>query len=166
MADTPEAEPYRLDRRVYEYVQDIAFSPDGRTFATSGGLSSVFWDVATRSQIGEPLRGHAAFVTGISISPDGRLLAAPDEDGEIFIWDIARRERIGILENSAGRCRTSTSARMARRSWPGANSGCRLGSCSGTWRTHSESVSSWRSTSAGRERVLRPRRIAHHDRSG
>jgi WD40 repeat protein len=97
-ADTPEAAT-SMDGGIgaREEVSDIAFSPDGRTFATANARSSVLWDVATRTQLGEPLGGHTGWVTGVAFSPDGHLLAAADADGTVLLWDVARRARVATL---------------------------------------------------------------------
>jgi WD40 repeat protein len=78
-------------------VADLAFSPDGRLLAVSGGDGHIWlWEVATRRPAGSP---RAAYRTtnqpspaadGVAFSPDGRLLAFSDErDGAVRLWDIA-----------------------------------------------------------------------------
>ena len=72
-----------LDRKTATYR--IAFSPDGRTIATSGGDKTVWlWDMWTRERRG-PLRvdGNGA---ALAFSPDGRLATA--DATQIVLWDV------------------------------------------------------------------------------
>jgi WD40 repeat protein/serine/threonine protein kinase len=66
---------------------DVAFSPDGSTFASSSGM---VWNSAT----GEPLQhltfGNDAF--SIVYSPDGRFLASQDPKGGTGVWDLETGE--------------------------------------------------------------------------
>ena len=72
----------------------VAFTPDGRTLATSGHEGKVvLWDARTGSQLGLPLVGHASGVGSAAFSPDGRVLATVD--GEAILWDVASHKQIG-----------------------------------------------------------------------
>ncbi len=69
-------------------VKSVAWRPDGSVFATSG------WDNTVKVWLADgSLRrvhtGHAAHVTGVSYSADGRYLASVDGAGEIRIWPAA-----------------------------------------------------------------------------
>ena len=94
-------------------VFDVAFSPDGSILASAGADSSiVFWDVASREPIGQPLLGHGAQVVNLAFSPDGSLLASGScgqfhtagncIGGEITIWDVDRRQPVRTLRNTVG----------------------------------------------------------------
>jgi WD40 repeat protein len=71
----------------------LAFSPDGKHFASASPYELTLWDAATR----KPL---AKFQTGspsLAFSPDGKLLAAPrygggDDKGTIYVYDVATQK--------------------------------------------------------------------------
>ncbi len=83
-------------------IQCLAFSPDGKTLAAGDSDGAVtVWDTATwkeRAKLWQERAkspGSTGLVFGLTISPDGRKLAAavpwgPD-DGKIQIWDWANR---------------------------------------------------------------------------
>ena len=68
----------------------LAFSLDGKMLAIGGqgcGDNVELWEVATgkrRSTVG----GHAAPVTALAFSPDGRFLASGSADTMILVWDV------------------------------------------------------------------------------
>jgi WD40 repeat protein len=69
----------------------IAISPDGRTLAVSYGGKTALWDMATRRQIGPPLRGASGEVV---FSPDGRTLASAGS-ARTELWDPRTHRRLG-----------------------------------------------------------------------
>ena len=48
------------------------------------------------------LEGHASWVTSVSFSPDGTLLASGADDNMIILWDMASRERVATLQGHTG----------------------------------------------------------------
>ena len=71
-------------------VNDIAFSPNGRTFASAGDDGSIrVWEISNNTdQDGKILTGHNSSVMSVSFSPNGKLLASGSKDKTIKIWQI------------------------------------------------------------------------------
>jgi WD40 repeat protein/Flp pilus assembly protein TadD len=70
-------------------VREVAFSPDGRHFATASFDSTArVWETATGRPAGPVLR-HTNYVATVAFSPDGAALAAGDYGpaGLIKFWD-------------------------------------------------------------------------------
>ncbi len=91
-----------------------AFSPDGRTFATSsddyfprnvaaGAKTSTVtvWDTASLQPVAHyHLMGTAELDTGVAYSPDGRLLAAVTNGGtpDFRVWDLTTGDLVAAPE--------------------------------------------------------------------
>ena len=71
-----------------EHIDNLAFSPDGKTLATSSHIDETIrlWDAHT----GEhklTLTEHTRYVRGLAFSPDGKTLASGSGDGTVRFWD-------------------------------------------------------------------------------
>jgi WD40 repeat protein/formylglycine-generating enzyme required for sulfatase activity len=71
-------------------IADVAFSPDGRKFATAhGDNSGRVWDLATKKVI-RVLPGHEHWVLAVAFSPDGQTVATAGNDKFVWLWDLTR----------------------------------------------------------------------------
>jgi WD40 repeat protein/serine/threonine protein kinase len=78
-----------------EYVSALAFSPDGKQFASASDDTSVRrWDTATGKPL-RVLRGHTATVWSVAYRPDGARLVTASADGTVCQWDVTTGRRLG-----------------------------------------------------------------------
>ena len=74
-------------------VECGCFHPNGAYVFTAGDKNVRMWDISR----GNPVRmftGHTGVITAVECSPDGRTLASADDQGSIFLWDLASGTRI------------------------------------------------------------------------
>jgi WD40 repeat protein len=75
-----------------EYVRSVAFSPDGKLFASGSNDNTVkIWDVASRREL-RTLTGHTDHVLAIRFSRHGSLLASLGYDKTVRVWDVMSGE--------------------------------------------------------------------------
>lgn len=75
-------------------INQVAFSPDGRTVATASDDHTVkLWDVQTGEQLGA-LRDHVDSVTCLAFSPDGNTLVSGSHDRTLRFWHAASDEAV------------------------------------------------------------------------
>jgi WD40 repeat protein len=89
----------------------LAYSPDGKTFATGGGSHDPtvrLRDAATHQQIGQPLNCRTGEVNVIAFSPDGKTLATgnttintskAEKGTTVRLWNVATSRLIAALDD-------------------------------------------------------------------
>ena len=86
-----------------DYVDALAFSPNGKLLATGSRDSTVrLWSPTTGKQMGQ-LNGHTKGVNSIAFSPDGKWLASGSSDQSIRIWDVAKERSNMVLTGALGK---------------------------------------------------------------
>ena len=91
---------------IAEGATEIAFSPDGQTFASGSAFNDTvhLWDMATRTQI-EALSPIPDGVMTLTFTFDGNTLAIGLANGGIVLWDIETQQS-ALLDTSASPLRT------------------------------------------------------------
>lgn len=84
-------------------ISNIIFSPDGAT-VFAGVAEDKFayqWD-ATTGQVVRTFTGEGKEIYGVALSPDGSLLAAGNQDGNISLFAVESGEKLRVLSGHAG----------------------------------------------------------------
>jgi WD40 repeat protein len=89
----PRSEPLRQE----DGFRTVAFSPDGKTFATASYATRDgvrLWETATLRPLGAPLRYQGA-ADLVAFSPDGKVLFAGAFEPGGRLWEVATGKPIG-----------------------------------------------------------------------
>ena len=103
MWDTKTGVPYGSPLTVdTSPVNEVEFSPDGRTLVTAHQGSAVVWNMSGDHVLGATLGGPTDLTTGVSFGPDGMSVAAGRLDGSVVVYDTetrreARRFEVGSV---------------------------------------------------------------------
>jgi WD40 repeat protein len=80
-----------------DFVNCVAFSPDGEVIASAGDTTIKLWDTDTGLLI-RNLEGHTRKVTRVAFSPDGKTIASGGNDGTVRVWSAQTGKLIRSLE--------------------------------------------------------------------
>jgi WD40 repeat protein len=78
-----------------------AASPDGKCTATAKDKVITVTDNQTQKEI-MSIRGHAADVTGLAYSPDGKRLGSADKDGVVKLFDASTGKELRSIKSGVG----------------------------------------------------------------
>src|SRR5262249_1385325 len=86
------------------YVKAVAFSPDGKTLASGGGIRESrivtgevkLWDVATGKEKAN-FKGKLDSMEAIAFSPDGKTLASLSRFSTVKLWDVVTAKELTTL---------------------------------------------------------------------
>ncbi|MBN2116866.1 MAG: WD40 repeat domain-containing protein [Anaerolineales bacterium] len=80
---------------------DLAYAPDGNLIAVSTSIGVYRYDPRTFAEL--PPIETGAWVWSLAFSPEGRLIAAGEEDGGLRLWAAEDGTLVRALEGHAGR---------------------------------------------------------------
>ena len=82
-------------------IGSLAFSPDGKTVATTGSELVVrLWDVATGKEH-SPQEGHRSWIRTLAISPTDGTVFTAGQDGTVRQWDPRSGRELGVFASFA-----------------------------------------------------------------
>ena len=83
--------PYRspFEKLALQWVLAVAYSPDGKTLASSGSSDGTIqlWKVESGTHL-RTLKGHTDMVKALAFSPDGKTLVSGSDDDTLRLWDV------------------------------------------------------------------------------
>ena len=79
-------------------IRSLAFSPDGKTFASGSEDTTVrIWNTKRGSKRAT-LEGHTGWVTALAFSHDGNIIASGDTDGTVRVWNVRKKRALVELK--------------------------------------------------------------------
>jgi WD40 repeat protein len=100
--NTADGEKLKELRGHRSKVHAVAYSPNGKTFATASLDRDVkLWDAATNREI-KTFVGHKDFVLSIAFSPDGTQLLSASADRTARLWNVESGQQIYELLGHGG----------------------------------------------------------------
>lgn len=95
----PLGAPIRLGSQDLRERWILAFSPNGKLLAQTGGKRIVLWDVEQRIRLNRHF-DHTTPVNSLAFSSDGSKLVSADGK-QVVLWDVSNGKRISLLPGHA-----------------------------------------------------------------
>ena len=75
----------------------VAFSPNGKTIASTAGRTIILWDIVTQQEL---VRMESEYIIDtLSVSHDGALIAGAGRDGFINVWQVNTGQLINTFRH-------------------------------------------------------------------
>ncbi|MEC4812168.1 MAG: NACHT domain-containing protein [Scytonema sp. PMC 1069.18] len=94
--------------KVFGAIFAVAFSPDGKLFATGDASCKILIWRCEDSQPIAVCEGHKDWIRSIAFSPDGKVVASASYDRTIKLWNILTGECLKTLQGHGGRVNSVT----------------------------------------------------------
>ena len=78
-------------------IMTMAYSADGKRLAAGFNGAIQLWDLGERKRI-RMLEGFERVVSRLAFSPNGILIAAGTQDGQVWIWSTATGQRTQVID--------------------------------------------------------------------
>ena len=77
----------------------VAFSPNGKTIASTAGRAIILWDIVTKQEL---VRMESEYIIDtLSVSHDGALIAGAGRDGLVKVWEVNTGQLINTFRHDA-----------------------------------------------------------------
>jgi hypothetical protein len=80
----------------FDFIENLAFSPNGKIIAATSGRIVELWTVETEAEWRIMCR-LSGTVLAVTFSPTGDMLASGSQDGTVRLWHVDSGEECGIL---------------------------------------------------------------------
>ena len=87
-----DPKPQSEDTNVFG-VPAVAFAPDGKSVASSGGEVIHVWDPSTGERL-STLKGHKGVAKALAFGPDANTLVSGGDDKTVYVWDVKREKPV------------------------------------------------------------------------
>lgn len=88
VATVADAKVVHTFRKPTDWVQSVAFGPDGLLVAAGDRFGGLYlWEAKSGKEFAV-LRGHTKGVTGLAFRADGDALASASDDGTVRVWNL------------------------------------------------------------------------------
>jgi WD40 repeat protein/tRNA A-37 threonylcarbamoyl transferase component Bud32 len=106
-------------------IQSLACSDEKPPRAVTGGRNGALrvWNLETGAEAYQPARGHRAYVSTITVSPDGTKVLTGSSDETLRLWDTASGQEKKILSGHHAKILTAFFTPDGKRALSGAEDG-------------------------------------------
>jgi WD40 repeat protein len=91
----------------------FAFSPDGKQVAVSGPERIALWNGDLTTMLAEFPHEPGGEVESLAWSPDGRTLATYERGMRVRLWDVPKRQPLGVVFDGLGSPKTGEAGQLA-----------------------------------------------------